>query len=320
LTVLAVIGALASVIAIIAIVGDIREAGHLLARARRVHLVWVVLLALADHIVRYWRWEVLLKYATKRPVKRTENLLIFLAGSLLIFTPARAGEVAKSLYAQKLFRIPVAASIPVLIAERVGDIAVMATLSGIGFLLMGRTPDLWLAGIILGGSLTFFVIAPILLQRAYDRRNVRRIAESRFGQALAHANESRRTLLSLPVLGSNAGLGATAWVIEVLAYYLSLIAVGAASDVPLFILALAVFPLASIGGALSFLPGGLGATEGGLVGLAVLIGGVSAEAALLAALITRAAILGVVVLAGFVALPFLHHIPTPNQPEDPSIV
>ena len=317
---MAVIGALASVIAIIAIVGDIREAGHLLARARRVHLVWVVLLALADHIVRYWRWEVLLKYATKRPVKRTENLLIFLAGSLLIFTPARAGEVAKSLYAQKLFRIPVAASIPVLIAERVGDIAVMATLSGIGFLLMGRTPDLWLAGIILGGSLTFFVIAPILLQRAYDRRNVRRIAESRFGQALAHANESRRTLLSLPVLGSNAGLGATAWVIEVLAYYLSLIAVGAASDVPLFILALAVFPLASIGGALSFLPGGLGATEGGLVGLAVLIGGVSAEAALLAALITRAAILGVVVLAGFVALPFLHHIPTPNQPEDPSIV
>jgi uncharacterized protein (TIRG00374 family) len=320
LTVLAVIGALASVIAIIAIVGDIRETGHLLARARRVHLVWVFLLALADHIVRYWRWEVLLKCATKRPVKRTENLLIFLAGSLLIFTPARAGEVAKSLYAQKLFRIPVAASIPVLIAERVGDIAVMATLSGIGFLLMGRTPDLWLAGIILGGSLTFFVIAPILLQRAYDRRNVRRIAESRFGQALAHANESRRTLLSLPVLGSNAGLGATAWVIEVLAYYLSLIAVGAASDVPLFILALAVFPLASIGGALSFLPGGLGATEGGLVGLAVLIGGVSAEAALLAALITRAAILGVVVLAGFVALPFLHHIPTPNQPEDPSIV
>ena len=61
-------------------------------------------------------------------------------------------------------------------------------------------------------------------------------------------------------------------------------------DTGLFVLALAVFPLASLGGSISFLPGGLGATEGGIVALVILLSGISHEAAVLSALLCRAAI------------------------------
>ena len=95
--------------------------------------------------------------------------------------------------------------------------------------------------------------------------------------------------------------------VEVLVYFLSLSAVGVSVEPHLFVVALAVFPLASLGGSLSFLPGGLGVTEGGLVGLGVLFGEFSVEEAILAALISRAAILGMMVLVGLLSLGLLRY-------------
>ncbi|KPJ53888.1 MAG: hypothetical protein AMJ37_01080 [Dehalococcoidia bacterium DG_18] len=99
---------------------------------------------------------------------------------------------------------------------------------------------------------------------------------------------------------------------EVLIYFLSLSAVGITADSHLFVLALAVFPLASLGGSISFLPGGLGATEGGLVALGILLGGFSVETVVLAALLSRVAILGVVVFTGVVSLMLLRRVPRPQ--------
>jgi len=69
--------------------------------------------------------------------------------------------------------------------------------------------------------------------------------------------------------------------------------------------ALAVFPLASLGGSMSFLPGGLGVTEGGITALSILLGGLPQVAVVLSALLSRLAILGVVVLAGVASVLFL---------------
>jgi len=73
----------------------------------------------------------------------------------------------------------------------------------------------------------------------------------------------------------------------------------------MFLVALAVFPLASLAGSLSLVPGGLGMTEVGLVGLGVLLGGLPTEVAVLAALLSRAAILGTVVAAGLISMGLL---------------
>ena len=114
--------------------------------------------------------------------------------------------------------------------------------------------------------------------------------------------DSQRSLFRPGALGINLAVGAAVWTLEVTIYYLALTALGLSPGIALYVFALAVFPLASLGGSLSFLPAGLGVTEGGLAALAVFLGGLSPETAVFSALLARAAILGVVLFTGMPAL------------------
>ena len=55
------VGLLASVILIATMVGDFNKSRHLLNNLHIPILIAVIFLALADHVLRYWRWELLLK-------------------------------------------------------------------------------------------------------------------------------------------------------------------------------------------------------------------------------------------------------------------
>ncbi len=310
---LAGVGILTSILAVILVVGDLREIRILWDELRWHSLVWVVPLAVANHGLRYWRWEILLKLVASSSFKRSIAVLLFSAGSLLVFTPARVGEVAKSVYARDSFGIPMATSLPILVVERLGDAVVMALLATLGLLLIGETTNLLLACIILGAALLILVVGRPLLEWGTRWKLFRLQVGSRLGQTLSLANASQHSLLAPRPLGVSLALGTGAWVAEVLIYFLCLSAIGVPVDSHLFVVALAVFPLASLGGSLSFLPGGLGATEGGLTALGILLAGLSLETAILAALLSRAAILGTIVLAGIVSLLFLNRMPRPQQ-------
>ena len=309
---LAGIGILASILVVTAVLGDFPELGNLLGSLHWPSLILLLLLAVVNHGLRYWRWEILLKRVASGSFKRSTAVLLFSAGSLLIFTPARVGEAAKSVYARDFFGIPMAISLPVLIAERLTDVVVMALLATLGLLWLGEPLNLWLAGIILGVILIVIMIRRPLLAWA-ARWNMNRLrASSGLEQMLSLAGTSQHRLLSPDALGISLALGASAWMIEVVIYFVSLLAVGVPVGSHLFALALAVFPLASLGGSVSFLPGGLGVTEGGITALGMLLGGLPQETVVLSALLTRAAILGVVVLAGVVSLVLLRGVPRPE--------
>lgn len=305
LPLLAGVGVLASLLVAAAMMGDLRRSGDLVGALRWSWLSWLIPLAVVNHAVRYWRWETLLRQIASRDLNRTTSVLIFCAGSLLIFTPARLGEVAKSVYARHYFGISVSRSLPILVAERLADFAVMAALAIVGLILLRDTTSIWLAGGILVATAFLFTLAVPLLERLARPKNGWLRLGPGLNRILNHVNESRRVLLTPRTLRTNLSLGSTAWTLEVSIYFLSLAAVGAAVDPQLFALALAVFPLASIGGSISFLPGGLGVTEGGLAALGILLGDLPGEVAVLAALLSRAAILGVVVVAGLVSLALL---------------
>jgi len=306
-------GVLTCILAVIIVVGDLREIRIIWDELRWQLLIWILPLAVLNHGLRYWRWEILLRHVTSIGFKRSTAVFLFSAGSLLIFTPARVGEIAKSVYARNLFGIPIATSLPVIVVERLADVVVMALLASLGLLLLGETTNLLLAGTILGVTLLVLVAGRPILQWGGRWKLVKRWADSRLGPMLSLASASQLSLLAPRPLGANMALGASAWMTEVLIFFLSLSAVGVPVDSHLLVLALAVFPLASLGGSISFLPGGLGATEGGLTALGVVLGGLSVETAVLAALLSRAAILGVVVSAGILSLLFLHRVPRPQQ-------
>ena len=301
LGVLFAVGLAVAFVAVLALIGDVRDAGALLRGLSWGPVTLLVALGVLDHAIRYARWELLLRRVSGRELKRSANILIYLLGSLLIFTPARAGEMSKGVYAREVLGVPLEKSLSVLVAERVTDVAIMAALALTGLVLLGRSAGFWQATLIAPALLAAAAIALFALNRAARRRGVSGIA-ARVARLAAPADESRRILLSPGAVAVNAGLGVAAWLIEVTMYFVALSTLGRPADGHHFAIALAVFPLASLAGAVSLMPGGLGATEGSLAALGVALGALGAQVSAIAGLMARAAILGVVVVSGLAAM------------------
>lgn len=284
---------------------DISKSRALLDDLRLMPVLGLAGLAVLDHGLRYWRWEVLLRRVAAVPLKRFLNVLSFCAGSLLIFTPARMGEVMKSAYVKDYVGIPMASTLPILASERMGDLLVMTFLASVGLILLGESAGLWAAGALIAGFSALFVLGLPVLVRWLKSRQIKFAVLGRLLQFLETANASRKVLLQPKMLFVNISIGVLAWMVEVSIFFLALSAAGADTNTHYFLVALAVFPLASLGGSLSLLPGGLGVTEGSLAALTVLFSDLSSESAILAALLARAAIFAVVLSSGFVSLALL---------------
>lgn len=305
------VGALTALLAATAVMGELRGAADLLTDVEAPQLALIVALAAANHGVRYARWHVLLGRVAGRALRPSAVALVFGAGSLLIFTPARAGEMSKSIYARDRLGVPVATSLPVLLAERLADVAVMAVMGGLGLLLLGKVEVYWAVAVVLGGGLVASKLGGPLLRRVAAGGRRLPLLTPRVWDLLKQANASRATLMARRPLAINLELGSLAWALEVAVYIVSLAATGVHLDSHVALVALAVYPLSALLAALSMLPAGLGVAEGGLVALAVTLGGLSADAALAAALLSRVAVLGVVVAAGLLSATLMQWWPRP---------
>lgn len=304
----------AALIAVALLYADLRGVAHLIAGADRPLLAVIVGLAVLDHGIRFARWHLLMQQVANVRLSIGRSLVAYLAGGTMIFTPARIGEVSKSTYARRLMNVPVASTIPILVAERIADVCVMAGLASIGLLLVGQLSDNW-PPLVAGPVLALGVVAGVMILRRSPsgwRKWARWLPVKNVGtlntsarpleQNTSAVGDSIRALLTRWPLATNVSLGLVAWLIEVAIYALVIRSIGEAVEPPLFVVALAVFPLASLIGALSLVPGGLGATEGSLAALGAGLAGMAIEASLAIGLIARAAILLVVIVTGLLAL------------------
>jgi uncharacterized protein (TIRG00374 family) len=262
----------------------------------------VILLGFINHGLRFLRWHLLLQRVARTNCGIGSSTKVFLAGSLLIFTPARVGEIAKSIFARDFLNISITKSLPIIVMERASDVVVMALLSSIGLLIMGQMAQLVIMAIILFAVVSLILFSRPLINWVFKQMVKRFQMSTQADTTLESIKRSQAALISPRLLALNFSLGICSWVFEVAIYALSLYFVGVAGSDFLFLLALAAFPLASLAGSISFSPGGLGATEGALIGLTVIWAGISLEEAVLATLVSRATILGVVALTGVVAL------------------
>jgi uncharacterized protein (TIRG00374 family) len=115
-------------------------------------------------------------------------------------------------------------------------------------------------------------------------------------------HDSSRLLLSLPGLSWALGLGLVAWSLECLTFFLVLAGLGRPMTWELLIQAGFIFPVASLAGSLSLLPGGLGVTEGSITGMTQAIVGAPRSLAAASALLVRAVILGFGFTLGLAAM------------------
>ncbi|MBN4953517.1 TIGR00374 family protein [Stenotrophomonas maltophilia] len=255
-----------------------------------------VALVLASYGFRHLRWHMLLR-AQGQPTGWRAGLLAYLAGFAFTASPGKAGELLRIRYFSRL-GVPAQVTLTTFIYERALDLLVITALSlGAAHLipLFGV-----LATVVLCLVLALCLVACLSpLQRAaiavIDRlpgQPVRRLA--RF---LVAGTTSLRPLLRPGLTAASTACGLAAWLLTSAAFAWLCYALGI---VLAWQYALAIYPLAMLIGALSFVPGGVGTTEAAIV-LMLAASGADLDTALAAAIGIRLASMWLAVAVGMAA-------------------
>jgi glycosyltransferase 2 family protein len=257
------------------------------------------LLAACNYLVRFARWQYYLRVLGLR-VAAGDSLLVFLAGFSLTVTPGKLGEAVKAFLLKATHGYPVSRTAPIVIAERVTDLLALLLLALVGVFQFDVDRRFLVAGavVVLGGVLVVSVdpLAEAALAVAARLPGVRR-----FAPKLRAMHVTTAALLHPKPLVLATAISTVSWFFECLAFWA---VVGGFPGAVLSLRAATfIYAAMTIAGALSFLPGGLGVTEAGMLALLVKFGtGLGRPEAAAATFVTRAATLWFAVALGLPAL------------------
>ena len=261
-------------------------------------------LSSGNYLLRFAKWELSLHWLRVRDdaptLTRGRSLLIYLAGLSMSITPGKVGEVLRSMLLRASDGVPFTRTAPVVVADRLTDLVALVLLAAVG---VAERPEYWPVLVVTVGLVSVGAVvlgSPRLLGGLLDA--LARI--SRLRGLVARARplvDSSVTLMRPGPMGWLTGLSVAGWGLECVGFWLLL---GGFSGVdPSLRTCTLLWSAGTLVGALSFLPGGLGATEGSLVVATTrLVGGATQAVALAASLLGRLATLWYGELVGGVAL------------------
>jgi uncharacterized protein (TIRG00374 family) len=189
-----------------------------------------------------------------------DSAALFVGGFTLAVSPGKAAEVLKGVVLKGMTGTPVSQSVPVVLAERLSDGLAMLILASAGVVAY---PQYWPAfaavlGLLLLGIM-LVQIRPLALRLLQFAGRLPLV--SRFADQLESFYESSYQLLQLKNLAMAVGLGTISWAGEGIAFYLILLGLGLTPSAELLFQAIFILAFSTIVGAVSGLPGGLGAAE-----------------------------------------------------------
>jgi uncharacterized protein (TIRG00374 family) len=258
-------------------------------------LALVVALPTLAFLLRFLRWDVYLR-SLGHSLPPARHLQIYLAGFALTATPGKVGENLRAL-SLRPWDVPMSHSVAAFTAERLGDLVAMLLLSGLAFGLVGEYRWALVASVAVTLAGLLVLRHPgvaVALQVRADHSRLAGRALAGVGRALAAA----AALLSPRLLTAGVGVALLAWGAEALTFALVAREVGIGIPV---LAGMGIFAVATLLGAVSFLPGGVGATEAVMAALLVVAGGTFPEAAA-AILIIRVVTLWWAVLLGLLSI------------------
>jgi len=258
--------------------------------AALVHFRWEYLplilgLTLFNYSWRFVKWQYYLK-RLEVSIHWSKSLLIFVSGLSMAITPAKVGELLKSYLLKRETGVAISHTSPIILAERLTDGIAMLLLASVGLVLYRSGWEILLALLLLGLAGILFV---------QNRRLVLALLGSgerlpvlpRFVHLLRAFYENTYALLRWRPLLSAILIGLVSWSGECGALYFVFTGLGVTPSVDLFIKATFILAFASLVGSASGLPGGLGAAEGSVLGLTLLLVSTSATLGAAATLLIR---------------------------------
>lgn len=258
-------------------------------------------LTLFNYVLRWLKWDYYLRrMGMGDGVGYYDSVLLFTGGMVMAVTPAKVGEVLKSALLKRINGTPIAASAPIVLAERITDGLAMLLLMGAGLTLYPPARPAFVALLVLTVAGLLLVQSQSLMQRALGMLAHLPFA-GRVVPRVATAYESSRQLLAWRLLFVSTIISVVSWFGECAAMYYVLIGLGITGEA-LLLKATFIFAASTLFGLVSFLPGGLGVSEASSTGLLVLLVPMAAGPATTATIIIRFCTLWFGVSLGVVAL------------------
>ncbi|WP_348729722.1 lysylphosphatidylglycerol synthase transmembrane domain-containing protein [Rheinheimera texasensis] len=258
-------------------------------------IVMALLLSLFNYGLRFIRWQIYL-HALGSPVSIWLSLRIYLAGFALTTTPGKAGELLRSLLLQRHL-VPLQHSVSAFFSERLSDLLAVTGLAFLGFWLYPETQFFIGAAALLLLMLYWLILRGGLIcwcsQRLKSWSRIHQLTNHLL-QLLAQVQRCHTVVL----MTIATCLSLIAWGAEAYAFHLILQALG--YQIPLAI-AVFIYAISMLAGALSFMPGGLGGAEAMMIAL-LMWQDVAAGPAVAATVVIRLATLWFAVLLGLLAL------------------
>jgi uncharacterized protein (TIRG00374 family) len=255
-------------------------------------LALVLTLVIIGWLIRGWRFHYYMA-KTGHHVPFGYSEAVFLASFSLTGTPGKMGEAAKGVLLKEDYGIPVTRTVGILVVERLVDLWAVLVLGSLSFLLFShwRTPFILLGFIVVvGGTILCMerIYRPIL-KWLTKIPYLSWIAERVLGILLAGKELMTPRIFFIGLVSS-----IVAWGLEAICMYVIL----KGFDLHASLLeANFVYSFSTLLGALSMLPGGIGGTEVGMIGLLAFLG-IKYENALPAVILIRLCTLWLAILVG----------------------
>ncbi|MBN1148486.1 MAG: flippase-like domain-containing protein [Anaerolineales bacterium] len=272
------------------LVGDIRQVSQQVLSFQWAYFPLVLALTLFNYTLRCFKWHYYLGQIGVRGFPLARSARLFVAGFPLAVTPGKLGEALKGVWLHRETGKPVAAGIAVVVAERISDGLAVLALSTLGVIAYPQFWPAFLAVLVaLLGVVIVSQIRPLagwLLDLGERIPLVKRVIP-----ALRQFYEGSFLLFKPAATLAAVSLGTASWLGEGIGFYLILLGLGLPPSRQALSIAIFTLAFSTIVGALSTLPGGLGAAEASIAGMLVLLLSMGKDAAAAATLLIRFATL-----------------------------
>jgi glycosyltransferase 2 family protein len=288
------------ILLVLLLVSDLQQVGVHMREFRWSYYPLVLLLTLVNYLLRFVKWHYYLGQIGVRDFPISESARLFVAGFPLAVTPGKVGEALKGVWIKQKTGVPAARGVSVVLAERISDGMGVTLLSTLGVIAY---PQYWPAfAAVLVALLSVIVVSQIRpLALSLIRIGEKLPVVDRFAHLLHEFYEGSFALFRPRATLVAVGLGTVSWFAEGVGLYYILVGLGVPPGGQTLSIAVFVMAFSTVIGAVSALPGGLGATEASVAGMLVLLLGLHTDVATVTTLLIRFATLWFGVAIGLVA-------------------
>ena len=211
-----------------------------------------------------FRFHVFLRILSiKIPIKK--SILIYLSGLSLTATPGSSGQIIKSQIMKKQLGYAISKTMPIVLIEKWNELAASLLILIVLYLIDSIFESILI--IIIGAAIAVFLFG-LIRYRAFlnsFKKIVLRVHRLRiFEESIENSQDTLKMLSSKWLVIEGITITIPALIFQAISVYFAFQALGIKIT---FVLSTQIFYVALISGIISFVPGGLGVTEGSMAAL-----------------------------------------------------